>query len=292
LGRHDVWVIGHVTRDRIRTPAAVDERAGGTATYFALALARLGGDVGVLTRLAAEDQDELLAEHRAESLEIVCAPSAETTEFENRYPASDPDRCVQRVGAVAHPFEPLDLGAVSARTVHLGPLTNGDMSCEFLRSAAECGRVSLDVQGLVRCIERGRVELRDWAQKREGLAHVDVLKANELEARVLTSESDPARAARLLASWGPDEVLVTLGSLGSLVFCGGRVDHIRSLEGPAPVDPTGCGDTYMAAYLGERSSGRDARESARFASAAAALKLRAAGPLRATREHVLKLLHT
>ena len=57
--RYDVWVIGHVTRDRL-VERAGQERAGGTATYFALALSRLGGDVGVLTRLAPADEDELL----------------------------------------------------------------------------------------------------------------------------------------------------------------------------------------------------------------------------------------
>ena len=299
MGRHDVWVIGHVTRDRILlatglTPGAAEERAGGPATYFALAFARLGGDVGVLTRLAAQDQDELLAPHRSEGLEIVCAPSAETTEFENRYGADDPDRCVQSVRAVATAFEREDLGSITARILHLGPLTHDDMSCEFLSAAAERGRVSLDAQGLVRRIVDGRVELCDWPEKRAGLAHVGVLKANEFEARVMTSESDPFRAARVLASWGPDEVLVTCARRGSVVFCEGRANHVAAFSTPTPtrtpVDPTGCGDTYMAAYLCERLSGRDARESARFASAAAALKLRAAGPLRGTRKSVEKLL--
>ncbi len=84
MGLHDVWVVGHVTRDRILTAAGSEERVGGTATYFGLASARLGGDVGVLTRLAAEDRDELLADHRAAGLEIICAPSATTSEFKNR----------------------------------------------------------------------------------------------------------------------------------------------------------------------------------------------------------------
>ena len=246
----------------------------------------------MLTRLAAQDEDELLAPHRAEGLEIVCAPSEETTEFEIRYGADDPDRCVQSVGAVAPAFTREDLGSISARILHLGPLTHDDMSCEFLSAAAERGRVSLDAQGLVRRIVGGRVELCDWPEKRAGLAHVGVLKANEFEARVLTSESDPSRAACVLASWGPDEVLVTCARRGSVAFCEGRPNQIAAFSTPThiPVDPTGCGDTYMAAYLCERLSGRDARESARFASAAAALKLRAAGPLRGTRKSVEKLL--
>jgi sugar/nucleoside kinase (ribokinase family) len=289
LAFHAVWVVGHVTRDRIRTAAGVDERAGGTATYFPLALARLGGEVGVLTRVAERDRDELLAEHRAESLDVVCGPSDDTTVFE-LCPADDPEGRSLRADSVALPFAPDDLLPVGASLVHLGPLTRDDMSCEFLRAAAACARVSLDVQGLVRRVDGGRVELCDWTQKREVLPLIGVLKANEMEAELLTSESDPLRAARRLASWGPDEVVVTLGGRGSLVLCDGRLERIRAFEVDAPVDPTGCGDTYMGAYLGQRLAGWAPGEAARFASGAAALKLRASGPLRATRESVERLV--
>ena len=78
-GWHDVWVVGHVTRDRIRGRGQELVRPGGTATYFPLALARLGGDVGVLTRMAPEDESELLAEPRDLALDVRCAPSAKTT---------------------------------------------------------------------------------------------------------------------------------------------------------------------------------------------------------------------
>jgi sugar/nucleoside kinase (ribokinase family) len=289
LGHHDVWVVGHVTRDRNRTVDACEERAGGTATYLPLALASLGGDVGVLTRIAPEDEDELLGEHRALGLELVCAPSAKTTEFENRYAEDDPDRRLQRVGAVALPFVPSDLEPADARVIHLGPLTYDDMSCEFLEAAARVARVSLDAQGFVRRVVRGRVELCDWVEKREGLAHVEVLKANEDEARVLSGERDLERAARVLGSWGPREVLVTCASRGSLVCTDGVVRHVPAHDVAGPIDPTGCGDTYMAGYLAERVSGKDALDAARFGSAAAALKLQDAGPFRGSRRAVEEL---
>lgn len=290
MGLHDVWVVGHVTRDRIRTRTATEERAGGTATYFPLALARLGGDVAVLTRIAPEDEDELLAEHRAADIEVVCAPSAKTTEFENRYAEDDPDRRVQRVGAVALPFAPEDLAPVRARFIHLGPLTSEDLSCEFIDAAAARAPVSLDAQGFVRRIVRGGVELCDWPEKREGLARVSVLKANEDEARVLSAEEDLEAAARVLASWGPKEVLVTCASRGSIVCTGGELSHVPACEVAGPIDPTGCGDTYMAGYLGERVRGRAPRDAARFASAAVALKLEGAGPFRGTRRQAEELV--
>jgi sugar/nucleoside kinase (ribokinase family) len=290
LGLHDVWAVGHVTRDRIRTPSGTEERAGGTATYFPLALARLGGDVGVLTRIAREDEAELLAEHRAAEVEVVCAPSAKTTEFENRYVEDDPDHRVQRVGAVALPFVPEDLASIRGRVIHLGPLTYEDMSCEFIAAAAEVAPVSLDAQGLVRRIVRGGVELCDWPEKREGLARVKVLKANEDEARVLAGEEDLEAAARVLASWGPDDVLVTCASKGSILYTGGALHHVPAYEVAGPIDPTGCGDTFMAGYLAERVRGSGPCEAARFASAAVALKLGGAGPFAGTRQRVAKFV--
>lgn len=288
---HDVWVAGHVTRDRILSHDGERVRPGGTAVYFPLAHARLGGDVGVLTRLAPEDEDELLAELRALGLEVRCAPSAKTTEFENRYGGEgDPDLRTQRVGAVALPFTVADLDGIAARLIHLGPLTDADVPLEVLRAASARARVSLDAQGFVRRIVRGRVELGDWPEKREGLVHVAVLKADEHEARVLTGEADPRRAARILAAWGPDEVLVTRARRGSVVLADGELHEVPAFLSDGPLDPTGCGDTYTAAYLEERLRGATPRIAACFASAAAALVAAREGAFDADRSAVEALL--
>ena len=287
---HDVWVVGHVTRDRIATEQGVSECAGGTSTYFSLALARLGGDVAVLTRMAEADQSRLLAEEHQAGIEVRCGASPDTTEFENRYVDARKDRRVQQVGAVARPFQPQDLGDLRARLFHLGPLTQADMSVEFIQAAAAAGRVSLDVQGLVRRIDRGAVEPCDWPEKARGLAPVSVLKADEDEARVLTGESDPVRSARRLAAWGPEEVLVTRGSRGCVVCYAGGVRSVPAVPPAEAVDPTGCGDTFMAGYVSARLGGADPVSAARFGAAAAALKLGHVGPFDGTRTQVDALL--
>ena len=287
---HDVWVVGHVTLDRIATRDGMTERAGGTSTYFSLALARLGGDVAVLTRMAPEDATSLLAEEREAGIEVVCAPSPKTTEFENRYLESDRDRRVQRVGAVALPFVPEDVAPLRGRLFHLGPLRQDDMSVEFIEAVADIGRVSLDVQGLVRRIDRGSVVACEWPDARQGLARVSIVKADEYEAETLTGEADPERAAKRIAEWGPEEVLVTRASHGSVVCAKGEVHHVPAVSTPDPVDPTGCGDTFMAGYVSARLGGGDATQSARFGAAAAALKLRHVGPFDGTRTKVDSLL--
>ncbi len=160
------------------------------------------------------------------------------------------------------------------------------MSLDFLRGASARGDVSLDVQGLVRDASGGEIRMDAWPEMEEGLACVTVLKADEDEARILTGENDPEQAAQRLAGWGPREVIVTLGSRGSVIYSAGRLHRISPLPASRVVDATGCGDTYLAAYLHWRLKSGDLERAGRFASAAATLTLGRFGSFHATERDV------
>jgi sugar/nucleoside kinase (ribokinase family) len=288
--RTDVCVIGHVCRDTIRIGNRTRAQVGGTAYYCALALCRLGRRVAVVTKLAAADRPELLRELRSADVTVSDFESPRTTHFENLYPEGNPDSRSQRVSDVASPFEESDLGELRARVFHLGPLTNRDMDVEFLRAVSTRGEVSLDVQGLLRRVEAGAVLPENWAEREAGLACVDIVKADRGEARLLSGESDPERAARRLASFGPREVIVTLGGEGSLVLCEGHLWHIPAFPAAEVVDPTGCGDSYMAAYLDRRLAGEDPERAGAFAAAVGAVTLQSIGPFRGSVADVERLL--
>jgi sugar/nucleoside kinase (ribokinase family) len=95
---------------------------------------------------------------------------------------------------------------------------------------------------------------------------------------VVTGLNDPRKAARLLAEWGVEEVIITLGSEGSLIYADGAFYEIPAYEPREVVDATGCGDTYSAGYLYCRAQGLDYEESGRFAAAMCTLKLEHTGP--------------
>ncbi len=65
-----------------------------------------------------------------------------------------------------------------------------------------------------------------------------------------------AKSARLLADWGVKEVVITLGSMGSVIYHKGVFYHIPAYKPATVIDTTGCGDTYMAGYLSQRIKGR------------------------------------
>ena len=277
---HDVCIIGHVTRDLVRRQGGPTETGiGGVAYYAGIALRSLGVDTAVLTSLAEADAADILAPLRAAGVTIYRRASPTTTCFENVYSGRKLAHRRQRVEAVAAPFEPDDLAGIQARAFHLGPLTGMEMSVAFLSTVVgRPARVSLDVQGFTRRLEAGEVRRTDWAEKSQGMARVGIVHASWQEAWYLTGEDDPERAVRALAALSPEEVVVTLGGDGAIICAQEEVFRIPAVAPRAVVDPTGCGDSYMAGYLFQRMRSDDIAAAGRFAAALATCNLERAGP--------------
>lgn len=278
----DICVVGHLTRDRLEARGRSTELSGGTVYYTGMALARLQQHrVAICTRAGA-DAAAALATLQREGVAVKVRPSRVTTSFINRYTPVRPDHREQAVTAVADPLTSADLEGVAARWFHLGPLTAGDLSLDLIPLLARRGRVSLDIQGLLRQVVDNQISVGDWPAKRDYLPLVSVLKASEAEARLLTGTGDMALAARRIAAWGVEEVVVTLGRQGSLVLHQGRLERIAAYLPKAEVDPTGCGDTYMAGYLNQRLASRDPASAGDFGAAMATCKLGRHGPFQGT----------
>ena len=286
----DVLVVGHVVKDRF--PDHGDRQMpGGTAYYSSLALRSLGARVRILTRLAADDRDLLLAELLTAGAEIEALPSRATTEFVHRFPHGPEGERVLSVGGVAPPFAPEDLDRPAAEVGYAGPLTAADLPLAALRALrARCRRLAIDLQGLVRHVREGGIELAASPEAAECLRLADIVKADLGEASVVTGEVEPHAAARALAAYGPAEVIVTMSDRGSVLVAGGQTVQIPALPPARFVDPTGCGDTFLAAYVFARERGDEVLPAARFAAAAAACKLQQRGALRSTAAEVESLM--
>ena len=111
---------------------------------------------------------------------------------------------------------------------------------------------------------------------------MEIVKADIAEAQVLTGRHDPDEAARSIAGMGPSEVIVTDGSAGSRVLTDGRFHQILAYPPKAAVDPTGCGDTYMAGYLFSRVWSDDVK-AGRFGAPPGGPQIGASRPLRGKR---------
>ncbi len=285
---YDICCIGHITLDKVVTTQSVVHMAGGTSFYFSSAIRHMDLRYTLVTALAVQEM-YIVEKLRAQGTEVHVLPSAHTVYFENIY-SENQDHRTQRVTQKADPFLAVELVPVEAGIFHLGPLLADDIPLDFIKALAMKGKISLDVQGYLRKVDNQKVCAIDWPSKKEALQHISVLKANELEMEVLTGYSDVRKAAQALAQWGVKEVVITLGSRGSVIYSDQTFYDIPAYIPSAVVDATGCGDTYMAGYLYQRSKGAGFREAGEFAAAMATLKIASSGPFTGTAADVRQLL--
>jgi len=252
-------VVGLVSLDRVDGGLP---RLGGAPTYAARTLRLLGSPATLATKLAPEDRPRLAAL----GLPVAWRPAERTIQFrlENRN-----DRrsvTIEEPGDVWTPGEArgwLARELAGAEWVHAGALTRADFPAETLAALRRGRRISLDGQGLVRPAGPGEV-VADAGYDPDVLRHVDLLKLarEEADALGLTTTNE-----RSLGTLGVQEVVLTLGRDGAVVFADGLAEHVptRPLDG---VDPTGAGDAFVTAYLSFRLRRHGPRSAAQLANQA------------------------
>jgi sugar/nucleoside kinase (ribokinase family) len=286
----DICCIGHITLDKIVTPKQTNYMPGGTSYYFSHGMSRLNDfkHYKLVTALA-ESEMKAVEDIRAKGIEVKVIPSRKTVYFENIY-GENQDNRTQRVLAKADPFTVEGLKDVEANIYHLGSLLSDDFSLEVIKYLSGRGTISVDAQGYLREVRGEKVYAIDWTDKLDALKHIDILKVNEHEMEVLTGYNVPELAALRLAEWGVKEVLITLGSLGSLIYAENKFHHIPAYPPQEVVDATGCGYTYVAGYLYMRNKGASYVDAGCFAAAMSTLKLEHSGPFSGTEKDVLEII--
>lgn len=285
----DICCIGHITKDKIVTPNRTVYMAGGTSFYFAYAMNQLPKKVSFALVTAMDPtEDEPVRKMREAGIDVTLNASRNTVFFENKY-GFDQNHRTQRVLAKADPFTIEQLRNVDAKVYHLGSLLSDDFSPEVVEYLASKGRISIDVQGYLREVRGEKVYPVDWKDKMAVLRNTYYLKVNETEMETVTGITDPREAAKLLHEWGVTEVIITLGSEGSLVYVDDTFYEIPAYPPHEVVDATGCGDTYSAGYLYKRLQGADPTESGKMAAAMCTIKLEHNGPFNRTLQDINKI---
>lgn len=283
----DVCIVGHVTKDLLKINGREKRLLGGVAYYTSFALSSLGTSAKVISRFSESDS-EIRAEFEKEGIGITNCKSVSTTEFENIY-LENSDSRIQRVAKRADPFQASDVTGVKARVYHFGPLLRDDIPLEVIQHLSGEGKISLDVQGYLRTIEKGVVKF-EWDGRYEVFEYVDILKANEFEALAISGEKIVEKAAERIAEYGIDEIIITRGRKGSVIYYRNELYALPIFPAEETVDVTGAGDTYMAGYLCKRLNFTDIREAGEFAAAMASLKIAHYGPFKGNEQDVYRHL--
>ena len=162
-----------------------------------------------------------------------------------------------------------------AGDVNLGPFSKArilHVDGLMIEAAQEAARQARSM-GLKVVMDAGT--MREGSKKLASL--VDVLIASERFAEPLAGElSLPEKALEALGQLGPKEVIITLGSKGSIGLSNEEIIFQKAFPIVA-VDTTGAGDVYHGAYIYGLLQGWDMQECMRFASATSAIKCREIG---------------
>lgn len=286
----DICCIGHITLDRVITPKKTVYMPGGTSYYFSKGINRLNNINYQLITAVGASEIHVVDDLRKEGIDTIVLPSRKSVFFENKYGDNSNER-TQRVLAKADPFTVEGLKNAEARIFHLGSLLADDFSIDVVKYLSTKGLVSVDVQGYLREVQGENVVAVDWKDKLETLQYIHTLKVNEYEMEVLTGKNEAHEAARKIADWGVNEVVVTTGSYGSLIFAEGNFYEIEAYPPTQLVDPTGCGDTYSTGYLYCRAQGLGYEESGKFAAAMSTIKLETYGPFNKDEKAIREIIN-
>ena len=267
------------TRGTLGLVDEIELRGGGCALNTASALARLGLRTGVAGKVGSDRFGDFLRELLDE-------------------------RGVDRHALLRDPDVPTSstvalVGSDGTRTFLHVPGANGDLRREeldpdllyagrALHAAGQLVMPSLDGEPfaalLAEARRRGLVTSMDtvfdasgrWERVLPSLPHLDVFTPALPEARGITGDDDPARAAAWLRRRGVGAVAITLGRDGCYASGPAFEGHVTA-PAVSEVDGTGSGDAFAAGLLYATLAGWSLERGVRFACAAGALATTAVG---------------
>ena len=274
----NLLLLGPVTKDTIRKDGTTYKNTGGATYYQSTALLNLGVSVTAMVSLAPEDKTLLNGFHPY--TKIVPIWTERTMEFVNIYPDPlNPNLRTQQANIPWNPILPKHLQTLDIHgfdAIYLLPLCPYDIPLETVRYITSFRKpVFVGAQGYLRHLHGGKVVLFPWIDYQEFAPFFDMLFVDDTEARCILGAPDAelSDVARQLTSSGKIEVIITRGDKGALIISDNRQYMIPAFAPDTITDPTGLGDTYMAAYTLLRLRGSDVHSSGVFAATTATMKL-------------------
>ncbi len=267
-------VIGPVTRDLVVIGDKSTHKVGG-ATYFqSFVFEEFYNDYLAIINCS----DENLAEEFPNLDKVKVINKNDTHFFINKYPYKDNLDIREQSSNFANiPILKRDLEKiledVDVEGFVLNPLNHYDFPLDTIEYLKDFNvPIFTSLQGFLRCPdvqvnENYTIKLTNFDELGDVLCGVTSIFLDEAEANLIGLDFDV------------DEIIVTNGSHGSRILCDEEI-KIDAVKCDNIVDTTGCGDTFMAAYVSQRLVGNNQKEAGNFASLIASKKIENLGPFK------------
>lgn len=291
LAEHDVPKGGMVLIDTEKAASitfalnATDQVAGGSAGNTTACLASLGGEAGFIGKVADDALGEVYRRSMRDiGVKMTTAPIANDIPTGRCLIAVTPDAersMATFLGAAGHvSANDVDPNLIESANVTYfeGYLFEGEeprsafvKACEIARAAGKKTALTLSDVGVV---ERNRDALLPFIE-----GHVDLLFANQEEARALFGNHDDAGALAVAMQKLVPYGAVTMSAKGSIVYGPDtEATEVPAVAPPQLIDTTGAGDAYAGGFLYGFTRGKPLAQCATLGSTAAAEVISHMGP--------------
>lgn len=247
---------------------------GGKGSNQAVAAARVGAEVSLITRLGADAFGEMAMATWAEAgvrPVVLLTPDSHTGAAYIFIEDATGDNAIIISPGAAATIAPADL----------------DAQAELIaRAAVFVTQLEQPLEAAVRGLQiaraAGAVTVLNPAPARDladaALALCDYLTPNETEAAALTGlpvgTTDEARAAGVaLIARGAGAAVITLGAQGALLQTPGRSELIPAVHAGPVVETTGAGDAFNGGFATAIARGMDPAQAVRFGCAVAGISV-------------------
>ncbi|VEN75379.1 Ribokinase [Candidatus Desulfarcum epimagneticum] len=233
------------------TPARPEIVPGGSACNTACGIGKLGGRVRFLGKCGDDEMGRLFEkglEKNQTRPDMVRSPSSSTGRVLSIITPDAQRSMLTFLGASAEtrPDEMTPKRFENAAIVHLEGymMFNPDLMEAALKAASASGaRVSLDLASFT-VVEESRDALIRLTEK-----YVDIVMANEDEARVFSGENDETAALEWMGEKAGVAAL-KVGERGSLISARGKIIPVAPAgDGESALDTTGAGDLWASGFL-------------------------------------------
>ena len=273
--RYDVICIGNFTKDTIISPAGMRYVDGGGMNYAAHAAARLGFKVAVVTRLSREDE-RVVTKFSLAGIDCYPTYTPSSTLMCLDYPTENPDVRNLSVKATAGAIPVSAVEKLEMKAAVIDSSLRGEVGLDVIQALrAKEVFLAADMQGFVRVLQGQSLVYAPWEEMKATLACLDVVKSDAVEAEYLTGEADIYKAAKIYASMGPKEIVLTHKD-GLLIYADGK-SHSLGFYPAQLSGRSGRGDTCIGSYVAMRLV-RTPREAGIWAAAVTSLKMEKLGP--------------
>ncbi|MGM7723272.1 sugar kinase [Metabacillus sp. Hm71] len=266
----------------MRNATQFTKKIGGAESNVAIGLARLGHDVGWISKLGNDEFGKaILAALKSENVDVskVTFDQEAPTGIYFKEPRRQNNMRVYyyRKGSAASKLAPSDLDneyLSKAKYVHITGITPAlSQSCretifEAIRLAKSNGSIIVFDPNL-------RTKLWDAETARKTLleiaAEADIILPGVSEGEFLFGENDPLKLGELFLNHGASVVVMKMGAEGAYYFTEKESALIPGFPVKQVVDPVGAGDGFAAGFLSGLLDGLGLSKAVERANAVGAL---------------------